>query len=143
MCTIKNNQMMYGSWVTEHNRQNFSSFWTIFYHLPPKTQKIKIKKKTKKMHGHIIILHKCTKNQDHMLHTVPEIWHVMDVIVIFHFRLFFVLLPPNSPKNENFKKMKKRLGDVIILHKCAKNHDHMQYCSWDMVCNGCNCYFSF
>ena len=23
-----------------------------------------------------------------------------------------------------------------------KNHDHM-CCSWDMVCDGCNCYFSF
>ena len=37
-------------------------------------------------------------------YTVPEIWHVTDVIVIFHFGLFFALLPPNSPKNENFKK---------------------------------------
>ena len=26
-------------------------------------------------------------------YTVPEIWHVTDVIVIFHFGLFFVLLP--------------------------------------------------
>ena len=50
-----------------------------------------------------IILHKCTKNH--------EIWKVMDVIVIFHFGLYFslYLTPPNSPKNENFKKMKKRL----------------------------------
>ena len=24
-----------------------------------------------------------------------------------------------------------------------KNHDHMLCCSWDMVCDGCNCYFSF
>ena len=27
-------------------------------------------------------------------YTVPEIWHVTDVIVIFHFGLFFALLPP-------------------------------------------------
>ena len=27
-------------------------------------------------------------------YTVPEVWHVTDVIVIFHFGLFFVLLPP-------------------------------------------------
>ena len=26
-------------------------------------------------------------------YTVPEIWCVMDVIVIFHFGLFFALLP--------------------------------------------------
>ena len=53
-------------------------------------------------------------------YTVPEIWHVTDVIVIFHFGLFFALLPPNSPKNENFNKMKKMAGSVIILHKCIK-----------------------
>ena len=32
-------------------------------------------------------------------YTVPEIWCVMDVIVIFYFGLFFAL-----SKNENFKK---------------------------------------
>ena len=55
--------------------------------------------------------------------TVPEIWHVTHVIVIFHFRLFFALLPPNSPKNQNFKKLKKVPGDIIILHMCTKNYD--------------------
>ena len=50
-----------------------------------------------------------------------------DVIVIFHFELFFALLPPNSPKNEKFKKMKKMPGDVIILHKFTKNHNHMMW----------------
>ena len=39
--------------------------------------------------------------------------------------------------------MKKTPGDNIILHKCTKNHDLMLYCSWDMVCGRCNCYFSF
>ena len=33
-------------------------------------------------------------------------------------------------------------GDVIILQKCTKNHDHMIYCSGDMVRDRCNCYFS-
>ena len=46
-------------------------------------------------------------------YTVPEIWHVTDVIVIFHFGLFFALLPPNSRK----KKIKKTPGDIIILQK--------------------------
>ena len=39
-------------------------------------------------------------------YTVPEIWHVTDVIVIFHFGLYFSLLPPNSAKNEDLKKIK-------------------------------------
>ena len=33
--------------------------------------------------------------------------------------------------------------DIIVLHKCTKNHDHRLPCSWDMACDGCNCYFSF
>ena len=56
---------------------------------------------------------------------------------------FLPFCPLTCPKNENFKKMKKMPGDIIILHKCTKNHDHMLYCSWDMTCDGCNCYFSF
>ena len=57
-----------------------------------------------------------------------------------HFLPFY---SPNSLKNQNFEKMKKTPGDIIILHKCTKNHDHMLYCSWDMARNRCNCYFSF
>ena len=34
-------------------------------------------------------------------------------------------------------------GPLALLHKCNKNHDHMLYCSSDMVRNRCNCYFSF
>ena len=79
--------------------------------------------------------------------TVPEVWCVMDAI-IFHFGLFFALLQPrifcpNSPKNQNFKTMKKMPGDIIPLHKCTKNHDHMLYCSWDIARDRCNCYVLF
>ena len=55
---------------------------------------------------------------------------------------FLPFYPPNSPKNENLQKMKKQLGDIIILHKCTKNYDQMMYDSWDMVRDRCN-YFSF
>ena len=67
--------------------------------------------------------------------------------------LFFILCytfpfyPSNSPKNKNFKKKKKKMkkmpGDIIILHNCMKNHDHMLYCSWDMAQDRCNWCFSF
>ena len=64
--------------------------------------------------------------------TVLEVWHLTDVILTFHFGLFLPFYPPppppNSPKNENFIKMKKTPVDIIILHKCSKNHD-MLYCS--------------
>ena len=91
--------------------------------------------------GHIIILHKCSKNHDHMLYySIHEIWCMTDVIVIFHFGLFFALPhpnppppPPNSPKNQNLKKMKKTLGDIIILQKCTKNYDWIIHGSWNMA----------
>ena len=37
-------------------------------------------------------------------YTSPEILCEMDII-IFHFGPFFALLPPTSPKNQNFKKI--------------------------------------
>ena len=78
-----------------HDGCNYFSFWAIFCPFTeivsniPKNQNFE---KLEKRHGDIIIIHKCTKNHDHML-TVPEIWHVTDVI-IFYFGLFFALLPP-------------------------------------------------
>ena len=41
----------------------------------------------------------------------------------------------NNPKYQKFEKMKKASGDVINLHLCAKNHNHVMYASWDMECN--------
>ena len=75
--------------------------------------------------------------------TVPKIWCVTDIIVIFHFELYISLLPPLTAQKWKFQKNEKtnKLGDTFILHKRAKNHDHMLYCSLDLACDGCNCYF--
>ena len=35
MCTKNHNHMMYSSWDTEWDRQNFLSFWAFFALLPP------------------------------------------------------------------------------------------------------------
>ena len=40
------------------------------------------------------------------------------------------------------QKMKKKPTNIINLQKWTKNHDQMLYCYWDMVCDGCNFYFS-
>ena len=77
-------------------------------------------------------------------YTVPEIRHITDEIFYFSFGAIFCPPPPlTAPKMKISKAMKKTPGDVIILHKCTKNHDHMVYCSWDMACDGRTCYFSF
>ena len=53
-----------------------------------------------------------------------EIWHVTDVIVVFHFGQFFALLPlPPTPLPLTAQKMKKTPGDIVILHMCTKNYD--------------------
>ena len=53
--------MMYGSWEIEHDGP-FLAFY------PLTMQKIKILKKWKKAPGDIIILHKGTINDDHMMY---------------------------------------------------------------------------
>ena len=70
-----------------------------------------------------------------------DVWQMYLLFFILGYTCPFYL--PNSPKNENVKKMKKTPGDVIILHKSTKNHDRMLYCPWDMARDICNCHFSF
>ena len=77
-------------------------------------------------------------------YTVFEVWYLMNVIAIFRFGLCFALLPSNSSKNKKFQKNVKKPGDIIVLHKRAKNHYYpMRYCSWDIFHDRNNCYFSF
>ena len=41
---------------------------------------------------------------------------------------FLPLYPTNNPENENFRKMKKKTpGDIILLHQCINNQNHMMY----------------
>ena len=62
-----------------------------------------------------------------------------------HLRISFwhLLMNFENSKNQTFEKMKKIAGDIIILHKCTKNHDHLLYFSRDMAHEECNCYFHF
>ena len=71
----------------------------------------------------------------------PEIWSMMDRIFC-NFGPFFPFYPYNT-KYQNFEQLKNKPEDIIILHKCTKNHDHMSYCSLDMVRRGCQFYFLF
>ena len=82
--------MMYGSWDTERGRQNFLPFWTIFCPFTSLAiQKIKNSKKRKKC-LEISSFYTSASKTMIICHTVPEIWHVMDVIFYFHIGL---LLP--------------------------------------------------
>ena len=77
-------------------RKEFLSFWTVFCPFTSlATRKIKILKnwKKKKKHGHIIILHKCPKNHDHILYcSLDMACNRRDCY--FSFWTIFALLPP-------------------------------------------------
>ena len=68
-----------------------------------------------------------------------------DKQIFFSFLVAFLLFyPTNNGKIKILKKMKKKpSGDIIILHKGAKNHDHILQCSPDTIHGRCNFYFSF
>ena len=69
-----------------------------------------------------------------------KVWWTEFFVILDCFLPFY---PPNNPKNQNFEKTEKKSWDIIILHKCTKNHDHMLYCSLDIARNRCNYCFSF
>ena len=51
-----------------------------------------------------------------------------------HSGSFFALCPMN-PENQNFGKMRKPPGDIIILHMCTVIDNHMMYGTWDIKCD--------
>ena len=59
---------------------------------------------------------KCTKNHDHRLYCSSDMAHDECTCYFSFWVILFSFMsppPPNSPKNENFKKMKKMSGDII------------------------------
>ena len=83
--------MMYCSWHMKCTDRIFCHFLPFYSTKNPKHQKFW--KNEKKNPEYIIILHKCTKNHDHML-SYSWVMVCDSVIVIFHFGLFFAFLHP-------------------------------------------------
>ena len=159
-------------WET-HNFLSFWAIFCPFTPTPNDPENQNFEKKWKKCLEILsFYTYMCIVNEDHMIYGSRNIrcnrncCHVGPVFALSEISyailflrygmwqmwlLFFILdyflcfYPPNSWKNENFKKKIKKPPpeDVITLRKCTKNHDHMLYCSWDMACDGCNCHFSF
>ena len=46
---------------------------------------------------------------------------------------FLPLYPLNNWENQNFTTMEKASWDVITLHMCTKNHNHMMYASHNFL----------
>ena len=64
-----------------------------------------------------------------------EIWSLTGKI-FSHFGPFFAfLLKKQNFEKKKKKKKKKNPGDIISLHLCTTNENHMMYGSLDIRCN--------
>ena len=92
--------LRYGAWWMHLLLFIFGYFLPFYPPNSPKTGKFKKWKK------HLEILSFNTSGPKIMItcDTVLEIQHMTSVIVIFHFGLFFALLPAKQPKNWKFQK---------------------------------------
>ena len=106
-----------------------------------KTRKIRILKKWKKVLLEISSFYTCVPKTTIIWGTVPEIQSETNLFC--HFGQFFALPPSpppptpfhcNNSENQNFEKMEKASGDVIILNLCNKKHDKIMYTYSDVEC---------
>ena len=83
----------------------------------------------------------CAKNYDHMMYDSWDKEH--NRLNVLSFWAIFSPFTALTMQTITCWKNGKMPGDIITLHKCTKNHDHMLYCAWDMARDKSNCYFSF
>ena len=104
-CVPQMTIMMHSLWYFKHDRLVFLSFWAIFCPFTPLTiQKIKILKKWKKLLEILSFTQVYHKWQPY------DIWFLryqLQQKCFSHLWPCFALIPPNSPKNEFFTKLKR------------------------------------
>ena len=106
--------LRYGAWQTQ-----FCHFGPFFALLPPPPKNPKNQNFEKmKKHLKISSFYANVPNIMIICCTVPEIQCVTNVIHIFYFGLFFALLPPKHPKNQNLKKWKK-CQEISLFSTCV------------------------
>ena len=110
----------------------FSHFRPFFVLLPNCwPRKLKFQKNHVKKHLEILSFYTCAPLIKIIAPLIwcmaPEIWSSTDRVILNYF--------------ENIKNGKKSPGNVIILQKSTKNHDHLLYCSRDVARDGRNCLF--
>ena len=113
--------MIYGSWHVKRNRQIlfviFGHFLLFYPTNNPKYQHFEKMKKNTWRYQHF------TKSVPKIMiifyNTVLEIWRVVDVVGIFHFRLFFPFDAPlpQQPKKSKWKKWKKKRLEISWFYR--------------------------
>ena len=140
MCTKNHNPIIWCMVpeIQSETDKKICHFLPFFALLPPPTLmilNIKILKKMEKKCLEILsfyINHMCTINEDHMIHGS---WNIRSNRQ--KFSTFWVIFCPFSPLTTwklNILILKKTPGDIIILHICTTNDNHMIYGSWDIEC---------
>ena len=121
--------------------------WAIFCPLPPSPLENKNIKKMKKnawrYHQYIIKISQAYQKSYHRLYCSWDMECDGCNSYLWFWAIFCTFTPITAQKIKISKINKTTPGDIIILHKCTKNHDYMLYCSLDMACDRCKCYFSF
>ena len=142
-CTKNYEHMLYCSWGMTCDTCNchffhFGLFFALLTPWQPKNSKLK---KTKKLR-YIIILHKCTKNHDHMLYCSWDKACGRCKCYFAFWTDFCPFTPPWQFKKSKFKKQikkrkktKKIPGEIIILCMGTKHNYQKMYGSWDIVHN--------
>ena len=120
-------------WITTDRR--FCHFGPFFALLLPPSNNPNIFWKNKKKCLEII-LYKCSKIHDHMVHCS---WDMTCDGCSLYFSFWAIFCPftpcphpPTAPIND-LKIENKGPGNIITLHMCTRNYDHMVRGSWDMV----------
>ena len=127
MCT-KNKDM-------ECDRQNCLSFWAIFCPFTskndPENQNFgKMKNWTPEG---IIILHMRSINDNHMMYGSWDMERNRQCFVVW--ANFCPFYPTNNLKNQNFEKLKKKLGDLELSYETQSRHDssrHLNFFSFSI-----------
>ena len=119
---LKNHdRMLYCTLDMARNRFNcYFLFWAIFlpFHLPnsPKNQNLeKVKKDTWRYHHFTYVYHKLWLDDVRLLRYGS--WRMWLFFILDYYLPFY---PHNSPKKQNFEKIKSTPRDIIILHTCTK-----------------------
>ena len=122
--------LRYWVWMTEIG--NYELFFAIHCKRPPpKNQNFE---KMRKLAGDII-LYMCTKNHNHTRHRSWDMeWDRQNILLFWAIFCRFTSLL--TPKIKIGKKIKTTTtGDIIFLHVCTINENHMMYNSWDIRCD--------